>query len=152
MTSFVKEEEVYATVSEKIAFLNLEDNSDRDSVRQQFPGKVGLLEKAQEEKEYQAERKRQMREEKSVRMNLTGASGKRKSLAEQQKLIEEALRAAEGAHREELEKQRLALEQKIQEAHAQYECANHGLSLRNRGMFISFRILVRLVRMSLKLA
>nr|WP_244462033.1 hypothetical protein [Escherichia coli] len=53
-------------------------------------------------------------------MNLTGASGKRKSLAEQQKLIEEALRAAEGAHREELEKQRLALEQKIQEVHAQY--------------------------------
>ncbi|EGI12789.1 hypothetical bacteriophage P27-like protein [Escherichia coli M605] len=70
---------------------------------------------------------------KSVRMNLTGASGKRKSLAEQQKLIEEALRAAEGAHREELEKQRLALEQKIQEAHAQYECAKSMAQLTKQG-------------------
>ncbi|SQR96197.1 Chromosome segregation ATPase from phage origin, putative coiled-coil [Escherichia coli] len=66
-------------------------------------------------------------------MNLTGASGKRKSLAEQQKLIEEALRAAEGAHREELEKQRLALEQKIQEAHAQYERAKSMAQLTKQG-------------------
>ncbi|MBS6416615.1 MAG: glycosyltransferase, partial [Collinsella intestinalis] len=41
------------------AFLNLEDNSDWDSVRQQFLDKVALLEKAQEEKDYQAELKRQ---------------------------------------------------------------------------------------------
>ncbi len=70
-------------------------------------------------------------------MNLTGASGKRKRkkrrLAEQQKLIEEALRAAEGAHREELEKQRLALEQKIQEAHAQYERAKSMAQLTKQG-------------------
>ena len=59
-----KEREAYAAVSEKIAFLNLEDNSDWESVRQQFLDKVALLEKAQEEKEYQAELKRQMREEK----------------------------------------------------------------------------------------
>lgn len=85
-------------------------------------------------------------------MNLTGASGKRKSLAEQQKLIEEALRAAEGAHREALEKQRLALEQKIQEVHAQYERAKSMAQLTKQGHVISFRILVRLVRMSLKLA
>ncbi len=45
-----KEREAYAAVSEKIAFLNLEDNSDWDSVRQQFLDKVALLEKAQEEK------------------------------------------------------------------------------------------------------
>lgn len=59
-----KEKEAYAAVSEKIAFLNTEDNSDWESVRQQFLDKVALLEKAQEEKEYQAELKRQMREEK----------------------------------------------------------------------------------------
>lgn len=94
-----KEREAYAAVSEKIAFLNLEDNSDWDSVRQQFLDKVALLEKAQEEKEYQAELKRQMREEKERQDELDRRQRKRKSLAEQQKLIEEALRAAEGAHR-----------------------------------------------------
>lgn len=128
-----KEREAYAAVSEKIAFLNLEDNSDWDSVRQQFLDKVALLEKAQEEKEYQAELAVRCVKKKSVRMNLTGASGKRKSLAEQQKLIEEALRAAEGAHREELEKQRLALEQKIQEVHAQYERAKSMAQLTKQG-------------------
>ncbi|EEW0712349.1 Chromosome segregation ATPase from phage origin, putative coiled-coil [Escherichia coli] len=54
-------------------------------------------------------------------------------IAEQQKLIEEALRAAEGAHREELEKQRLALEQKIQEVHAQYERAKSMAQLTKQG-------------------
>ncbi|EGI2272602.1 GIY-YIG nuclease family protein, partial [Escherichia coli] len=97
---------------EKIAFLNLEDNSDWESVRQQFLDKVALLEKAQEEKEYQAELKRQMREEKERQDELDRrqreAEEEERRLAEQQKLIEEALRAAEGAHREELEKQRLA--------------------------------------------
>ncbi|HFS3781240.1 TPA: GIY-YIG nuclease family protein [Escherichia coli] len=120
-----KEREAYAAVSEKIAFLNLEDNSDWECVRQQFLDKVALLEKAQEEKEYQAELKRQMREEKERQDELDRRQreAEERRLAEQQKLIEEALRAAEGAHREELEKQRLALEQKIQEAHAQYERA-----------------------------
>lgn len=132
-----KEREVYATVSEKIAFLNLEDNSDRDSVRQQFPGKMALLEKAQEEKEYQAELKRQMREEKERQdepeRRQREAEEEERRLAEQQKLVEEALRAAEGAHREALEKQRLALEQKIQEAHAQYERAKSMAQLTKQG-------------------
>ena len=70
-----KEREVYAAVSEKIAFLNLEDNSDWESVRQQFLDKVALLEKAQEEKEYQADLSVRCVKKKSVRMNLTGASG-----------------------------------------------------------------------------
>lgn len=130
-----KEREAYAAVSEKIAFLNLEDNSDWESVRQQFLDKVALLEKAQEEKEYQAELKRQMREEKERQDELDRRQreAEERRLAEQQKLIEEALRAAEGAHREELEKQRLALEQKIQEAHAQYECAKSMAQLTKQG-------------------
>lgn len=130
-----KEREAYAAVSEKIAFLNLEDNSDWESVRQQFLDKVALLEKAQEEKEYQAELKRQMREEKERQDELDRRQreAEERRLAEQQKLIEEALRAAEGAHREELEKQRLELEQKIQEAHAQYERAKSMAQLTKQG-------------------
>ncbi|HAN6895035.1 TPA: GIY-YIG nuclease family protein, partial [Escherichia coli] len=132
-----KEREAYAAVSEKIAFLNLEDNSDWESVRQQFLDKVALLEKAQEEKEYQAELKRQMREEKERQDELDRrqreAEEEERRLAEQQKLIEEALRAAEGAHRKELEKQRLELEQKIQEAHAQYERAKSMAQLTKQG-------------------
>ncbi|EPL0050196.1 GIY-YIG nuclease family protein [Escherichia coli] len=130
-----KEREAYAAVSEKIAFLNLEDNSDWESVRQQFLDKVALLEKAQEEKEYQAELKRQMREEKDRQDELDRRQreAEERRLAEQQKLIEEALRAAEGAHREELEKQRLELEQKIQEAHAQYERAKSMAQLTKQG-------------------
>lgn len=61
------------------------------------------------------------------------AEEEERRLAEQQKLIEEALRAAEGAHREELEKQRLELEQKIQEAHAQYERAKSMAQLTKQG-------------------
>ncbi|EOT3396417.1 GIY-YIG nuclease family protein [Escherichia coli] len=134
-----KEREAYAAVSEKIAFLNLEDNSDWESVRQQFLDKVALLEKAQEEKEYQAELKRQIREEKERQDELdrrqreAEEEEEERRLAEQQKLIEEALRAAEGAHREELEKQRLELEQKIQEAHAQYERAKSMAQLTKQG-------------------
>lgn len=64
-----KERDAYAAISEKITFLELEDNADWEGVKQQFLDKVALLEKAQEEKEYQAELKRQMREENSVRMN-----------------------------------------------------------------------------------
>ena len=53
--------DAYAAISEKITFLELEDNADWEGVKQQFLDKVALLEKAQEEKEYQAELKRQMR-------------------------------------------------------------------------------------------
>ncbi len=113
-----KEREAYAAVSEKIAFLNLEDNSDWESVRQQFLDKVALLEKARQD-----ELDRRQRE----------AEEEERRLAEQQKLVEEALRAAEGAHREALEKQRLALEQKIQEAHAQYERAKSMAQLTKQG-------------------
>ncbi|MGA9618002.1 MAG: GIY-YIG nuclease family protein, partial [Serratia proteamaculans] len=59
-----KERDAYTAISEKITFLELEDNADWNEVKQQFLDKVALLEKAQEEKEYQAEIKRQMREEK----------------------------------------------------------------------------------------
>jgi len=88
-----KERDAYAAISEKITFLELEDNADWEGVKQQFLDKVVLLEKAQEEKEYQAELKRQMREE----------------------------------------KQRLELEQKIQDVHQQYERAKSMAQLTKQG-------------------
>lgn len=117
-----KGREAYAAISEKITFLELEDNADWEDIKQQFLDKVALLEKAQEEKEYQAELKRQMREEKQHQDEL-----------EQQRLLEEALLAAEGAHREELERQRLELEQKIQNVHQQYERAKSMAQLTRQG-------------------
>ncbi len=132
-----KEKEVYAAISEKINFLELEDNSDWNSVKQQFLDKVALLEKAQEEKEYQAEIKRQMREEKQRQDDLEKqqreAEEEEQRLAEQQRVLEEALLAAEGAHKEELERQRLELEQKIQDVHQQYERAKSMAQLTKQG-------------------
>lgn len=94
-----------------------------------------MLEKAQEEKEYQAEFKRQMREEKDRKDEpdrcQREAEEEERLLAVQQKLIEEALRSAERTHREELEKQCPALEQKIQKAHAQYKRAKSMAQLTN---------------------
>lgn len=122
-----KEREAYAAVSEKITFPEPEDNADREGVKQSFPDKVTLLEKAQEEKEYQAEFRRQMRKEKQ-RQDEPGrqqheAEEEAQRLAEQPRLLEEALPAAEGAHRVALERRRLAPEQRIQEVHQQYERA-----------------------------
>ncbi|WP_275257275.1 GIY-YIG nuclease family protein [Citrobacter koseri] len=132
-----KERAAYAAISEKITFLELEDNADWQGVKQQFLDKVALLEKAQEEKEYQAELKRQMREEKQRQDELEQqqreAEEEEQRLAEQQRLLEEALLAAEGAHREELERQRLELEQKIQDVHQQYERAKSMAQLTKQG-------------------
>lgn len=132
-----KEKEAYAAINEKIIFLQLEDNADWENVKQQFLNKVALLEKAQEEKEYQAELKRQMREEKQRQDELEQqqreAEEEEQRLAEQQRLLEEALLAAEGAHREELERQRLELEQKIQDVHQQYERAKSMAQLTKQG-------------------
>lgn len=132
-----KERESYAAISEKITFLKLEDNADWEGVRQQFLDKVALLEKAQEEKEYQAEIKRQMREEKQRQDELDQqqreAEEEEQRLTEQQRLLGEALLAAEGAHREELERQRLLLEQKIQDVHQQYERAKSMAQLTKQG-------------------
>ncbi|MCU6209119.1 GIY-YIG nuclease family protein [Enterobacter cloacae] len=132
-----KERYAYAAISEKITFLELEDNADWEGVKQQFLDKVALLEKAQEEKEYQAELKRQMREEKQRQDELEQqqreAEEEEQRLAEQQRLLEEALLAAEGAHREELERQRLELEQKIQDVHQQYERAKSMAQLTKQG-------------------
>lgn len=132
-----KEKEAYAAISEKITFLKLEDNADWEDVKQQFLDKVALLEKAQEEKEYQAELKRQMREEKQRQDELDRqqreAEEEEQRLAEQQKILEEALLAAEGAYKEELEKQRQELEQKIQDVHQQYERAKSMAQLTKQG-------------------
>ena len=67
-----KERGAYADISEKITFLELEDNADWEDVEQQFLHKVALLEKAQEEKEYQVELKRQ------IRAAFTGRSSARR--------------------------------------------------------------------------
>lgn len=132
-----KEKEAYAAISEKITFLKLEDNADWEEVKQQFLDKVALLEKAQEEKEYQAELKHQMREEKQRQDELDRqqreAEEEEQRLAEQQKILEEALLAAEGAYKEELEKQRQELEQKIQDVHQQYERAKSMAQLTKQG-------------------
>jgi hypothetical protein len=132
-----KERDAYTVISEKITFLKLEDNADWDSVKQQFLDKVALLEKAQEEKEYQAELKRQMREEKQRQDELDRqqreAEEEEQRLAEQQKILEEALLAAKGTYKEELERQRLALEQKIQDVHQQYERAKSMAQLTKQG-------------------
>lgn len=132
-----KERDAYAAISEKITFLELEDNADWDSVKQQFLDKVALLEKAQEEKEYQAELKRQMREEKQRQDELDKqqreAEEEEQRLAEQQRMLEEALLAAEGTYKEELERQRLELEQKIKDVHQQYERAKSMAQLTKQG-------------------
>ncbi|MEZ0533699.1 GIY-YIG nuclease family protein [Enterobacter sp. KB-221C9] len=132
-----KERDAYAAISEKITFLELEDNADWDGIKQQFLDKVALLEKAQEEKEFQAELKRQMREEKQRQDELDRqqreAEEEEQRLAEQQRLLEEALLAAEGAHREELERQRLELEQKMQDVHQRYERAKSMAQLTKQG-------------------
>lgn len=132
-----KERDAYAAISEKITFLELEDNADWEGVKQQFLDKVALLEKAQEEKEYQAELKRQMREEKQRQDELDQqqreAEEEEQRLTEQQRLLEEALLAAEGAHREKLERQRLELEQRIQDVHQQYERAKSMAQLTKQG-------------------
>lgn len=132
-----KEKDSYAIIREKIIFLELEDNSDWDGVKQQFLDKVALLEKAQEEKDHQAELKRQMREEKQRQDELDRqqreAEEEEQRLAEQQRVLEEALLAAEGTYREELERQRLELEQKIQDVHQQYERAKSMAQLTKQG-------------------
>lgn len=132
-----KERDAYTAISEKITFLEFEDNADWDGIKQQFLGKVALLEKAQGEKEYQAEIKRQMREEKQRQDELDRqqqeAEEEENRLSEQQRVLEEALLAAEGTYKEELEKQRQELEQKIQDVHQQYERAKSMAQLTKQG-------------------
>lgn len=132
-----KEKDSYEAIREKIIFLELEDNADWDGVKQQFLDKVALLEKAQEEKDHQAELKRQMREEKQRQDELDRqqreAEEEEQRLTEQQRVLEEALLAAEGTYREELERQRLELEQKIQDVHQQYERAKSMAQLTKQG-------------------
>ena len=132
-----KEMAAYAAIREKITYLELQDNTDWNDVRQQFLDKVALLEKAQEEKEYQAEIKRQMREEKQRQDELDRqqqeAEEEQHRLEEQQRVLEEALLAAEGAHRAELERQRQELEEKIQQVHQQYERAKSMAQLTRQG-------------------
>jgi len=77
-----------------------------------------------------------MREEKQRQDELEQqreAEEEEQRLAEQRRLLEEVLLAAEGVHREELERQRLELVQKIQDEHQQYERAKSMAQLTRQG-------------------
>lgn len=132
-----KEKAKYVDLQYDMDHLELEDNSDWADVTKQFYDKIALLEAAQDEKEAQAELKRQMREEKQRQDELDRrqreAEEEEKRLAEQQRLIEEALAQAEGQHKEELEQQRAALEQQIADVHSQYERAKSMAQLTKQG-------------------
>jgi len=132
-----KETDSYADIRNRIHFLGLEDNSDWEGLKQEFLDKVAFLQKAQEEKEYQAEIKQQMREEKQRQDELDRqqreAEEEAERLAEQQRLIEEALAQAEGSYKAELEKQKLELEQQIADVHKQYERAKSMAQMTRQG-------------------
>lgn len=131
-----KERGAYADISEKITFLELEDNADWEDVEQQFLHKVALLEKAQEERisgRAQASDPEEKQRQDELEQQQREAEEEEQRLAEQQRLLEEALLAAEGAHREELERQRLELEQKIRDVHQQYERAKSMAQLTKQG-------------------
>ncbi len=133
----ISEVDKYKKLKQSMNFLQLVDNSDWENVTAQFYEKLAQLQFAQEVKEEQAELKRQMREEKQRQDELERrqreAEEEEHKLAEQQRLIEEALLAAEGQHKEELERQRLDLEQQILDAHAQYERAKSMAQLTKQG-------------------
>lgn len=132
-----KEKAKYVDLQYDMTHLELEDNSNWADVTKQFYDKIALLEAAQDEKEAQAELKRQMREEKQRQDELDRrqreAEEEEKRLAEQQRLIEEALAQAEGQYKEELEQQRAALEQQIADVHSQYERAKSMAQLTKQG-------------------
>ncbi len=132
-----KEMTKYKDLKTDMAYLELEDNSDWDMVVEQFYDKLSLLEAAQEEREAQAEIKRQMKEEKQRQDELERrqreAEEEENRLAEQRRLVEEALAQAEGQYKEELERQRAELEQQIVDVHSQYERAKSMAQLTKQG-------------------
>ncbi|MBE3756818.1 GIY-YIG nuclease family protein [Vibrio parahaemolyticus] len=137
LEQLTKEKDKYTKLIDDMQFLNLIDHSDWTQVRCDFYLKLDQLRLAQEVKEEQAELKRLMREEKQRQDELERrqreAVEEERRLAEQQRLVEEALLAAKGLHRDELERQRLELEQQIQDVHAQYERAKSMAQLTKQG-------------------
>lgn len=132
-----KEKDKYSDLRKSMDYLGIDDNSNWADVVKQFYDKISLLEAAQDEKDAQAELKRQMREEKQRQDELERrqleAEEEENRLAEQQRVIEEALAQAEGQYKEELERQRSELEQQIADVHAQYERAKSMAQLTKQG-------------------
>ncbi|MGR6860793.1 GIY-YIG nuclease family protein [Aliivibrio salmonicida] len=127
----------YDSIRTDMLYMGLLDSSDWYGIKGQFYDKITMLEKAQEEKETQAEIKRQIREEKQRQDELDRrqreAEEEEERLTEQRRALEEALSEAKGQYKEELEKQRQALELEIENVHAQYERAKSMAQLTKQG-------------------
>ncbi|MEB5973209.1 GIY-YIG nuclease family protein [Pantoea dispersa] len=132
-----KETFIYQSLIAKYDYFELIDNSDWDSVENEFRDKVLDLQAAQDEREAQNEIKRQMREERQRAEELERqqleAEEKEMELEARRKAVEEALLAADEDHRLELEETRRKLEQEIEEVHKQYERAKSMAQMTKQG-------------------
>ncbi|WP_293770764.1 GIY-YIG nuclease family protein [uncultured Pantoea sp.] len=132
-----KESFIYQSLIAKYDYFELIDNSDWDSVEDEFRNKVLNLQAAQDEREAQNEIKRQMREERQRAEELERqqleAEKQEMELEARRKAVEEALLAADEDHRLELEETRRKLEQEIEEVHKQYERAKSMAQMTKQG-------------------
>lgn len=132
-----KERELYKSLLADRSFFHLNDNSDWAAVEKEFRDKVLMLQAAQEEKEAQAEFKRQMREDQQRAMELERqqleAEERETALEARRQEIEQALLAADVEHRKELEETRRQLEQEIEDVHKQYERAKSMAQMTRQG-------------------
>lgn len=132
-----KESFIYQSLIAKYDYFELIDNSDWNSVEDEFRNKVLNLQAAQDEREAQNEIKRQMREERQRAEELERqqleAEKQEMELEARRKAVEEALLAADEDHRLELEETRRKLEQEIEEVHKQYERAKSMAQMTKQG-------------------
>lgn len=132
-----KERDKYQSLIAKYDFFELIDNSDWNSVENEFRNKVLSLQEAQDEREAQNEIKRQMREERQradeLEKQQQEAEAKELELEVRRKAVEEALLAADEDHRQELEDTRRRLEQEIEDVHKQYERAKSMAQMTKQG-------------------
>ncbi|MBS0893949.1 GIY-YIG nuclease family protein [Tatumella sp. JGM130] len=132
-----KERDIYKSLIAKYDFFELIDNSDWNTVEDEFRSKVLALQEAQDEREAQNEIKRQMREERQRTEELEKqqqeAEAKEQELEARRKAVEEALLAADEDHRQELEETRRKLEQEIEDVHKQYERAKSMAQMTKQG-------------------
>lgn len=131
------EREAYKQLIANREFFRLDDNSDWDGVEKQYRERVAELQAIADEREHQAEIKRQMKEEKKRQDELEKqqreAEEKERQLHEKQRAVEEALATATAEHKEELERQRAELEQEIEDTHKQYERAKSMAQMTKQG-------------------
>ena len=132
-----REKAIYQTLIAKYDFFQLRDHSDWKVVEKEFRDKVLELQAAQDERDAQNEIKRQMREERQRAEELERqqqeAEAKEQELEARRKAVEEALLAADGEHRQELEETRRQLEQEIEDVHKQYERAKSMAQMTKQG-------------------